>query len=181
MARQMAYPKYYPTGPFTSDRAACWDFLLLNQATAKEACVLFMAYSIDRLEHVYMAGKGKGKNIQGGTEKAAWTGFANIDLSEKDKDAIRGGILDGDAVLDIITDMLATGHKIALSYDPERDTVTCAATGAYKRSKNAGLTVTSFGRDVTSALMVTAYKHEVVAKGDWSAFVRQSRPVDDLG
>lgn len=113
--------------------------------------------------------------------KADWIGYANIDLSPDDKFAIKGGILDGESVLDIIGDMLGTGHKVALSYDPQKDTVTAAATGVYTHCKNAGLTLTCFARSLTDVLTVLAYKHDAVAKGDWAPFVRGQRQVDDIG
>ena len=181
MARQSVYPAHYPSTPGLNTRQACWEFLCLNQYNAREALVLFINNEFERLENIKMA-KSSRKTVPGKTtEKAAWEGFANINLEQKDKDAIAGGILDGDAVLEIMGDMLSEGHKIALSYDPERDTVSCAATGAYSRCKNAGLTMNSFARDITTALLVMAYKHDVVAKGNWQPFVRTAKPQEDFG
>lgn len=181
MARQAVYPAIYPSNPALNTRQACWEFLRLNEYNAREALVLFMNNEFNRLESVAVARSSR-KNVPGKlTEKATWTGFANIELEQKDKDAIAGGILDGDAVLEIMGDMLGEGHKIALSYDPERDTVSCAATGAYERCRNAGLTMTSFAKDITTALLVMAYKHDVIAKGNWQPFVRTSRPKEDFG
>lgn len=181
MARQSVYPAIYPSNPALNTREACWEFLCLNQHNAREALVLFMNNEFNRLENVAMA-KSSRKTVPGKVnEKATWTGFANIELQQKDKDAIAGGILDGDAVLEIMGDMLAEGHKIALSYDPERDTVSCAATGHYERCRNAGLTMTSFARDITTALLVMAYKHEVIAKGVWAGYVKTAKPKEDFG
>lgn len=177
----MIYPDKYPTGPYESERQACWDFLCLNQTKATEAVVQFMNSEFKRVGYIAMARGQKKKAVANGSEKAEWSGFANIDLTADDKAAINGGILDGEAVLEIMTEMLTEGHKISLSYDMQRDTVSCSVTGAYKMSKNAGLTCTSFARDVTTALLVMAYKHEVVAKGDWRPFVRESRPKEDFG
>jgi len=123
--------------------------------------------------------KKSGKKLT--SDKATWTGFANIDLTAEDKEAIKGGVLDGDSVLDICGNMLGTGHKIALSYDPEKDTITAAATGVYTYCKNAGLTLTCFARTITDVLTVLAYKHDVVAKEDWTSFVRGKRQADDIG
>jgi len=181
MARQIVYPLYYPSDQALTTRQACWAFLCLNQHIAAEALVLFMNNEFNRLESVAMAKTSRKPTSQGLTDKAAWQGFANIELEQKDKDAISGGVLDGDAVLEIMADILGTGHKIALAYDPERDTVSCAVTGAYARCRNAGLTMTSFARDITTALLVAAYKHEVIAKGDWSRFVKASKPKEDFG
>jgi len=181
MARQSVYPAIYPSNPALNTREACWEFLCLNQHNAREVLVHFMNNEFNRLENIAMARNAKKNTPPGITEKASWSGFANIDLEEKDKAAIAGGILDGDAVLEIMGDMLSEGHKIALSYDPERDTVSCAVTGAYSRCQNAGLTMTSFARDITTALLVMAYKHDVIAKGNWQPFVRTAKPKEDFG
>lgn len=128
-----------------------------------------------------MASKAKNQTTNDRMRKADWIGYANIDLSAEDKQAVKGGILDGESVLDIIGDMLGTGHKVALSYDPEKDTISIAATGIYAHCKNAGLTLTCFARNITDALTVLAYKHDVVSKGDWTKFVRAKQERDDLG
>lgn len=114
-------------------------------------------------------------------QKADWTGYANIDLSAEDKQAIQAGVLDGESVLEIISEMLGTGHKVTLSYDPEKDTVTAAATGVYRHCQNAGLTLTSFARDLTAVLTVVAYKHQQIAKGDWKPFTSAKRDQSDIG
>lgn len=181
MARQAIYPGHYPSNPALNTRQACWEFLCLNQHNAKEALTLFMNNEFNRLESIKMARSSRKPVTEKLTQKANWTGFANIDLEQKDKDAIEGGILDGEAVLEILGDMLGEGHKIALSYDPERDTVSCAATGHYERCRNAGLTMTSFARDITTALLVLAYKHDVIAKGVWAGYVKTAKPKEDFG
>lgn len=156
-------------------------FLCLNEDSAPEALVQWFQSECNRLENISMARQAKKTGNGGDNGKADWTGFANIDLSAEDKAAIRGGVLDGDSVLEIIADMLGTGHKLSLSYDPQKDTVTGAVTGAYKNCKNAGLTCTSFARTITDVLTVIAYKHEVVAKGDWTKFVSRRADPDELG
>lgn len=181
MARQMNYPRRYPSGEFESERQAAWVFMCLNEDTAPEAIVQWFNSECNRLEHISMARQAAKTKGQGNHDKAEWAGFANIDLSAEDKAAIRGGILDGDSILEIIADMLGTGHKLTLSYDPQRDTVTGAVTGVYKNCKNAGLTFTSFARSVTDVLAVIAYKHDVVAKGDWTKFVNKRSASDELG
>ena len=181
MERQMKYTSVYPSGPFETTRQAAWAFLCLNQATAPEALVQWFQSECKRLEHISMARQAKKTGGVGNNDKAEWTGFANIDLSAEDKHAIKGGVLDGDSILAIIADMLATGHKLALSYDPQKDTVTGSVTGVYKNCKNAGLTLTSFARSITDVLAVIAYKHEVVAKGDWTKFISRRSDPDELG
>lgn len=181
MGRQQIYPDYYPTGPYATEAAAAWDFLLGNQARAAEACIVWLHSEFDRVGRVRMARNVQKSNNKAKIEKADWKGYANVDLSPEDKQAIRGGILDGESVLEIIGEMLGTGHKVALTYDREKDTVTAAATGVYTYCKNAGYTLTCFGRSLASVLEVLAYKHEVVTKGDWSAFISRGREYDDIG
>jgi len=181
MSRPMQYPKHYPSHPATNTRRAAWDFLLLNQGTAAEACVLWFSNELERVVTIRMARAAAKKDQVKSLERADWTGYANIDLSAEDKQAIKGGVLDGESVLDIVGDMLGTGHKVALTYDREKDTVSAAATGVYTYCENAGLTLTCFARNITDVLTVLAYKHEVIAKGKWGAFARAKRDVDDLG
>lgn len=181
MARQNKYPDYYPTDPSLTPRQASWDFVFGNQHKAPEMVIVYLEAEFTRLENIIMARATAKKKTNVQNAKATWTGFANIDLSAKDKDAIRGGLLDGDRVLEIFHDMLAMGHKVSLNYDPDRDTVSCAVTGAYERCPNAGLTMTSFGADIVTAMMVAAYKHEIVAKGNWSSFVSRKPESEDFG
>lgn len=181
MGRQMRYPDFYPTVQGSSDRWSAWAFLLGNQVKAPEACALWLENEFERVSKTAMVRKLKEKGIKGSFQRADWKGFANIDLTEKDKDAVRGGILDGETVLGIFADILGTGHKVTISYDPDRDTTSLAITGAYTHCPNAGLTFTSFARDISSVMTVAAYKHEVIAKGDWSKFVSKIRQEDDLG
>jgi len=181
MARQMIYPYYYPTSLHMNVRALAWDFLLGNESKATEACVLWLENEFERCENILMA-RHAGKSKQTDRiERADWVGYANIDLSAEDKLSVKGGVLDGESVLDIISEMLGTGHKISFTHDPEKDTVTAAATGVYKHCKNAGLTLTCFARSLSDVLTVMAYKHDVIAKGDWSSFTRPQRNVDDIG
>ncbi len=181
MGRQTKYPDYYPTDGTLSRSAAAWDFLLGNQGKATEACILWLHNEFGRVGSIRMAGNAARSKNKGKIQKAEWKGYANIDLSEGDKQAIRGGILDGESVLDIIGDMLGTGHKIAITYDSEKDTVSAAATGVYAHCQNAGYTLTCFGRSLTSVLEVLAYKHEIISKGNWSQWVTGKREYDDIG
>lgn len=181
MARQMVYPKYYPQGDFGTTRKQAWDFLRLNQDTATEAIVVWFNSECKRVGYNAMAKNAKAQGKATASDKADWVGFANVDLTPDDKKAIAGGVLDGDAVLDIIADMLATGHKLTINFDAQRDTVQGSVTGVYKSCKNAGLTMTSFARDVTGLLTVIAYKQDVVTRGDWSKFVQHKRDVEDFG
>lgn len=181
MARQMIYPRHYPVDDFASERERAWAFLCLNQRTATEAIVQWFNSECERVGFSRMARTDKSGKRSVTSDKAEWTGFANVDLSPDDKHAIAGGVLDGDAVLDIIADMLATGHKLTVTYDAQRDTVQGSVTGVYKSCKNAGLTMTSFARDLSSLLTVIAYKQDVVTKGDWSKFVQRRRDTEDFG
>jgi len=181
MAYQLKYPKYYPEQRGRKPAAVAWDFLSGNQDHAPEACVSWLTNEFERVGHVRMAKHAQNKTSKPKIERADWKGYANIDLSTEDKEAIRGGVLDGESVLDIIADILGEGHKIALTYDREKDTVTVAATGVYTYCRNAGYTLTCFGRTLTQVLTVLAYKHDVVAKRDWSRFVNTVRQVDDIG
>lgn len=181
MGRQMKYPMVYPDANGQSSAQAAWDFLLYNQGSAPEACMVWFENELERVSSVRVAKSVAKSNNKSSVERADWQGYANIELGPNDKLAIRGGVLDGESVLDIIGDMLGTGHKVAMTYDPDKDTVTAAATGVYKTCKNAGYTLTCFARTVTDVLTVLAYKHEVIAKGDWSKFTRIKREADDLG
>lgn len=181
MARQIVYPDYYPEHAARSSHASAWDFLLGNQTKATEACILWLLNEFNRTENVNMAKNAAKRDSGKTTERADWKGYANIDLSPDDKQAVKGGILDGESVLDILAEIIGTGHKISLTHDREKDTITCAVTGVYSNCRNAGYTLTSFARTLGDALTVTAYKHEIVAKGDWSKFVRGTRQTDDIG
>lgn len=181
MGRQAKYPMFYPTAAGQSSDQMAWDFLLGNQDLAPEACLVWFENETERVGTIRMARKNAGRNNQGGLVRADWIGYANIPLSDDDKAAIRGGVLDGQTILLIIGNMLGDGHKLSLSYDPDKGTVAAAVTGVFKICQNAGLTMTSYARSVTDVLAVVAYKHEVVAKGEWTKFVQRKLEDSDIG
>lgn len=181
MGAQMKYFVYYPNDGGRTGNAIAWDFLVHNQVKAAEATRLWFTSEVERLE---MANKKRINQAQPMTNKndeASWGGFANIELTPDDKQAILGGILDGESTLDIISEMVGTGHKITLSYDADRDTINVSATGKYKYCRNAGLTLTAFGRSLGDTLTVLAYKHDVIAKGDWAKVSKKSYRDEDFG
>lgn len=181
MGRQYAYPNVYPSDASMNGAQAAWVFLCSNYGRAPELVIAWFENECDRLERWTMAKRGNKNGDKQPTYKADWKGFANIDLSAEDKAAIKGGIFDGEAVLDILSEIVGTGHKITVSYDRDKDTVSASVTGIYSHCKNAGLTFTSFARTLPDVLTVVAYKHEVVAKGNWSPFISRGREVDDIG
>lgn len=111
----------------------------------------------------------KGEKNVGSTapSKATWSGFANVKLSEADKLAIKQNPYDEHDFWEALAKVLLTGHKISLSWDAKANSVVCSFTGAFENSPNAGLSLTSTGKDIVTAINVSLYKHFDKTNGTW--------------
>lgn len=113
-------------------------------------------------------------------QETTWK-FANINFDEATK-GVFGAYCDEvtfDDAFTILIDILVE-HRVSLSYNSENDHYVCAITGT-NGSINAGITCSSFARDVEKAIQVAVFKHSELAKGDYRPFTQRNRQTEDFG
>lgn len=125
-----------------------------------------------------MARKQQDKGNSGQIKAATWEGYANVQLEEADKAAIRSMQLTPDEFWDKLAELISTGHKISHTKTPDGNGVMTTVTGAYTNCPNAGYSMTSQGKDIIQSLYVTIYKHFILSGGVWGGKVKPD--LDDI-
>lgn len=130
--------------------------------------------------HAKMARKSGGSQQTPTRGSDGWIGFANIEVEPAHRDALQQGVYSLEDAFEVFGEMLAHGHKISVSSNKDTGSITVAATGISDACPNRGYTLSAFASDITRAIIVLAYKHEVIAKGKWSS-VAKTRSEGDWG
>lgn len=126
----------------------------------------------DMRGHLGMASKKARK-------KATWKSFANVDIPAHRREEAKDVIAEVDLTIDRIGDLVAQGYKLSVSYSPDTDTYIATLTGTYADLKNAGLSMSGYGKDWVIALGVVAYKHFHIAEENWTSVSRTTS--EDFG
>jgi len=112
-------------------------------------------------------GKVSREKSNGGTQDG-WKGFVNLELSDKEKQAVKRLFEKYGDAWGSILERVGLGYKLTVSYDDPHTTfnvsLTCRAVG----DKNVGLTLTGRGGSMQAACVSLWYKDQHVLKGDWS-------------
>lgn len=147
-----------------------WAFLFWAEQRSLTATQDYLNFEFGRMYR--MANRGKNNRAQAAQRSSGdgWKGFANIPLSAHDKKAVLEAVYGHNDAHECMREMLATGHKFSFTFDKDRGVCTASATGVGDHCPNKGWTLTAFAKDWTDALLVLAYKHDVIAKGDWTSY-----------
>lgn len=117
-------------------------------------------------------------------EKASWVGFADVELTQVDKAALKAmGDMDGEA-WETVLELVETGYKMSLSYDELHTTYNLSLTCNDSQNQNAGLTLTGRGGSLRAATLSLWYKHTQMLKGDWTSarsMQKGKMNADDMG
>lgn len=160
------YPLFPPDKSLEGRLGAYW-FLCFNQELSRNKTIDWLNGEYLRLEGYLMAKKQKSSENSNQLKAATWEGYANVQLEEADKAAIRNMTLSPDEFWDKLAELISTGHKITHTSTPDRNGVMTTVTGAYSNSPNAGYSMTSQGKDIVQSLYVTIYKHFILSGGVW--------------
>lgn len=106
-----------------------------------------------------------------GAQNGAWAGseFVTVNLGGVDLATIRAAYSDDAAVWEELEHMVMSQYKISFSFNPATNSVLCSMTCRADGDPNEGKTLVSFAGGWYDALLVSLYKHKVVAKGNWAA------------
>jgi len=103
------------------------------------------------------------------TADAAWGGFINIRLSELQKAEFKlwYETSASEAVL-ILRDFLNEGGKLSITFDREHDSFVVTYTGALMGNSRDRFAASSRAGILDEAMAIMAWKHGLLAQGDYS-------------
>ena len=118
------------------------------------------------LEMAIMA-RGKGKAVGTGSGAGMPT-FVDVKLTAEDRERF---LVENDDLnmlgprMQILCD---AGYRWGCAWNGETQSYTVSLTCRDQESPNAGLCMTSFAKDLVTAVRLSLFKHEVVTGGDWT-------------
>lgn len=124
-------------------------------------------YLFNELELISMARKKNGSQQQNRLDSYT---FVRCELTAADKEAAKTWIDKNAKIMPSkVADLLASHHKVSLSYSPDNDCFIASATGK-EDSNNPFKTLTSRHKDWSMALFSLLYKHEQMFEaGVWES------------
>lgn len=136
---------------------------------------------VERQQEEKRRGNGGSARNSGGAD--SWKGFVNVDLSDKEKAAVKK-MFDryGDAWSHILG-RVGEGYKLTVSYDDPHSTWNVSLTCRALADSNLGLTLTGRGGSCQAACVSLWYKDATMLKGVWELSAvkgRQQLEVDDV-
>lgn len=95
--------------------------------------------------------------------------FVNVNLNKSDKPEVDNWLLENEADLPIYMDeIVASGHKLSLSWSDYSDCYTCSASGVDESSANYHKILTARAGSAFDALVLLLFKHHVrCSPGIW--------------
>jgi len=103
--------------------------------------------------------------------EATWGGFINIRINDKQREDFHDWEAANAAhVAGYFEDHLSEGMKISFAYDDENQAFIVTYTGRLVNMVGMRYAVSSRAGTVTQAMALAAYKHEVLAEGDYIRF-----------
>lgn len=101
--------------------------------------------------------------------KAEWKGFANVDLSENDKKAIKDkSMLSGDQLLAFMQTAAEDGYSVSVQWSDRDGCFMGSLMGKFECAINAGYMLTARHTDLNTCMSILRFKHEEIAgSGPW--------------
>ena len=113
---------------------------------------------------------------------AAWGGFINIRLSDTDKEQFGFWVLENPAEGGVILDdLVCAGVKFGLSYDAPNQCYVATITGALVEGSNERYCVTTRAGTLSEVIALVAWKHAILAKGDYGSFRPSNGKLNNWG
>lgn len=121
-------------------------------------------------------GKGKGGFEGKGSNLPT---FVDVKLSPEDKESFLASLGDDLDAVKCLQAFADDGYRVGVTWSGEHQTYTVSATCRDDESENNGLCMTAFSRDLTQAILLLWYKHDVLCKRQWKAF--EPKPTERFG
>lgn len=101
--------------------------------------------------------------------KAVWKGFLDYNLTGEDRDKFLAWDFEDQEVWGAVADLCFDGHKVSMSYNKQNDSYVCSITAVMDTCSMPGFTLSSWGNTPYQAARLSAFKHLILADGDWAA------------
>jgi hypothetical protein len=122
-------------------------------------------FAVACLELEEMArGNGKPKD---GEKPSGMPRFIDVPLSADDKHAFKEFLPAASDLVGWMARMCDSGYRIGSSWSGESQSYTVSLTCRDPESPNAGMCMTSFAKDLRTAVALAQFKHEVLTRGVW--------------
>lgn len=131
----------------------------LSNIALVQSSLIELHVNTERLRRNIMASK------KVSSEKAEFKGFANVELTIEQKDAMRVWIREEEEVALAIENLIASGHKITVVHNEANGAYQASAFCTYLKSKNAGMILSAFAPHWYDAIACLCFKHYVVCNG----------------
>lgn len=123
----------------------------------------------------------KGKRPTQNRPDFEFKGFISLPLSAESKNQFRGWYGEGlDKEVDLGA-ILAGGYKLSASFYAGNGNFSASLTCVNPGDPNFGYALSAFGPDVSTALALVLYKHEVLASGNWKEAIGAVDKSSDIG
>jgi len=117
-----------------------------------------------------------GRSAAGSTPSpSTWKGFVNVDLSDKEKAAVKKLFDRYSDAWSHLLGRVAEGYKLTVSYDDQHTTWNVSLTCRALADSNLGLTLTGRGGSCQAACISLWYKDSVMLHGVWELSPRVVR------
>lgn len=113
-------------------------------------------------------GKGKGGNPR---QPAGMPTFVDVKLSEADRENFLTSLGDDLDAVKVLQSFADDGYRVGVSWSGEHQSYTVSVTCRDEESENNGLCMTSFAGDLSRGILLAWFKHDVVCKRKWLAFL----------
>lgn len=105
--------------------------------------------------------RGRKRQNFGKDASGEWIGFVDINLSEAEKEGVKGDVSEGLMPSpEILQELVSGGYKVTFAEDGRGGGVIATATGKRDDNPNRGYSLAGRGPDVLSALAMLEYKVE---------------------
>lgn len=116
------------------------------------------------------------------TADAPWGGFINLRLTDEEKEQfVNWDAAHPDEGWRILVDFMGEGGKVAITYDRENECYITSLTGALCSPSNHRYCVSSRSSTVREAVQIAAWKHFVLANGDYGSFSPKTGRLNNWG
>lgn len=95
--------------------------------------------------------------------------FVDVKLTQEQKVKFVSWVCTPEEVVRFLQDLCDDGYRVGCSWSGETQAYTVSLTCRNEESPNNGLCMTSFAKELTTAIELAVYKHTVVTEERWVA------------
>lgn len=121
------------------------------------------------------------KQSEQARERPPWYGFVSCDLSTQRKEQFKAWSSGIETLEDYVSYLVQPGYKLSFSIDTYHDCLQVSWSCSAKGDPNEGWTLTARANELSKALAVLLFKHQVMLEGLWDSGLPSDQRQDDVG